>query len=80
MRYPPSVKKLKDPGSVTITNRSQPRHQEEEKNDKKLTRTKQTNKCTRSIQTSSLFPKRGDHNAKRNDETQGQRIREDFKT
>ena len=39
----------------------------------KTTRTKQTNKCTSSTQTSSLFPKRGDHNAKRNDETWGQR-------
>ena len=52
-----------------------PRHQEEN-----LTSTKQTNKCTRSTQTSSLFPKRGDHNAKRNDETRGQRARIDFKT
>ena len=26
------------------------------------------------------FPKRGDHNAKRNEETRGQRAREDFKT
>ena len=33
----------------------------------KLTCTKQMNKCTRNTQTSSLFPKRGDHNAKRND-------------
>ena len=33
----------------------------------------------RSTQTSSLFPKRGDHNAKRNEETQGQSAREDFK-
>ena len=46
----------------------------------KLTCTKQTNKCMRSTQTSSLFPKRGDHNTKRNDETRGQRAREDFKT
>ena len=45
----------------------------------KLTRTKQTNKCTRSTLTSSLFPKRGDHNAKKNEETRGQRAREDFK-
>ena len=27
-----------------------------------------------------LFPKRGDHNAKRNDETRGQRAQEGFKT
>ena len=26
------------------------------------------------------LPKRGDHNAKKNDETRGQRAREDFKT
>ena len=39
----------------------------------------QTNKCMRSTQTSSIFPKRGDHNAKRNDETRGQRTHEDFK-
>ena len=44
----------------------------------KLTRTKQTNKCTRSTQTSPLFPKRGDYNAKRNEETRGQRAREEF--
>ena len=44
----------------------------------KLTCTKQTNRCTRSTQTSSLFPKRGDHNAKRNDETRGQRAREEL--
>ena len=30
----------------------------------------------RITQTSSLFPERGDHNAKTNDETQGQRSRE----
>ena len=30
--------------------------------------------------TSSLLPKRGDHNAKRNDEIRGQRARKDFKT
>ena len=46
----PSVKTVnrkiqKVPQSQTAAN---PRHQEEEKNDKKLTRTKQTNKCTRS--------------------------------
>ena len=40
-----------------------PRHQEEEKKDKKHTRAKQTNKCTRSTKTSSLLPKRGDQNA-----------------
>ena len=34
----------------------------------------------RSTQTSSLFPKQGDHNAKKNEETRGQRAREDFKT
>ena len=65
------------PQSQTAAN---PRHQEEEKNDKKVARTKQTNKCTRSKQTSSLIPKRGDHNAKKNEETRGQRAREDFKT
>ena len=43
-----------------------PRYQEE-KNDK-------------STQTSSLFPKWGDRNAKRNDKTRGQRAQEDFKT
>ena len=32
---------------------------------------KETNKCMRSTQTSSLFPKRGDHNAKKNDGTPG---------
>ena len=41
----------------------------------KLTRTKQTNKCTRSTQTSFLLPKRGDHNTKMNEETRGQRAR-----
>ena len=30
--------------------------------------------------TASPFPKRGDHNANRNDETRGQRARVDFKT
>ena len=55
-----------------------PRHQEEKW--QKITRTKQTNKCTRSTQTSSLFPKQGYQNAKRNEETRGQREREDFKT
>ena len=44
----------------------------------KQTCTNQTNKCTRNTQTSSLFPKQGDHNAKRNDETRGQRAQEDF--
>ena len=50
----------------------------------KLTRTKQNKKkkkkkkCTRSTQTSSLFPKPDDYNAERNDETWGQRLRENF--
>ena len=65
------------PQSQTAAN---PRHQEEEIEWLKLTRTKQINKCTRSTQISSLFPKRGDHNAKRNDETRGQRVGEDFNT
>ena len=40
------------------------------------TNTHKTNKqMPRSTQTSSLFPKRGAHNAKRNDETRGQRTR-----
>ena len=38
--------------------------QEEEKKDKKLTRTKQNERYTRSTQTICLFSKRGDHNAK----------------
>ena len=63
-----------------------PGHQEEEKKvtprerekGQTLRRTKQTNKCTRSTHTSSLFPKRGDHNDKRNEETRRKRAREDF--
>ena len=35
----------------------------------KNTRAKQTNKCTRSTKTSSLFPKRGVQNAKTNGDT-----------
>ena len=34
----------------------------------------------RSTQTSSLFPKQGDHNAKKNEEARGQRARGDYKT
>ena len=52
------------PQSQTASN---PLHQEEEKKDK--TNTYKTNKCTRSTYTNSLFPKRSDHNAKRNEET-----------
>ena len=48
------------PQSQTTAN---PRHQEEEKKDKN-TRAKQTNKRTRSTKISSLFPRRGDQNAK----------------
>ena len=49
------------------------------------TNTYQTNKQihekhTRSTQISALSPKRGDHNAKRNDETRGQRAQKNFKT
>ena len=44
----------------------------------KLTPTKQTNKCTRSTQTSSLFPKWGDHDAKKMMK-RGQRARENVK-
>ena len=47
---------------------------------KKKKKKKKKNKCTRSTQTSSLLPKRGNHNAKRNDETQGQRAWQDFET
>ena len=43
------------------------------------TKTYKTNKQTRSTQTSSLFPKFGDHNAKKNEETREQRARETFK-
>ena len=66
------------PQSQTAAN---PQQQEEEKNDKnKHVQNKQTNAREKSTRTSSLFSKRGDHNAKRNDETRGQRAREDFKT
>ena len=59
------------PQSQTTAN---PRHKEKGKMTKKLAHTKQTNKCTRSTQTSFLFPKRGDHNSKRNDETRTKRL------
>ena len=51
------------------------------KRKRKMTKTNtyKTNKCRRNTQTNTLFLKRGDHNAKRNDETWGQRAREDFK-
>ena len=62
-------------GYATITNRSQPSTPRRREKGQKHTRAKQTNKCTRSTKTSSLFPKRGDQNAKTNGETQ-----EDFKT
>ena len=39
--------------------------------------TYKTNKCKRSTQTSFLFPNRGDHNVKRNEEMRGQRTREE---
>ena len=45
-----------------------PRQQEEEKKWQKLTRIKQTNKCTRNTQASSFFTKRGDHDAKKKEE------------
>ena len=48
---------------------AKPLHQEEEKKGQKHTRAKQTNNYTRSTKTSSLFPKRGDQNAKTNGET-----------
>ena len=48
------------PQSQTAAN---PRHQEEEKKDKNM---HAQNKQTRSTKTSSLFPKRGDQNAKIN--------------
>ena len=55
------------PQSQTAAN---PRHQEEEKKDKNIhAQNKQTNKCTRNTKTNSLFPKRGDQNAKTNGET-----------
>ena len=50
-KYKNNRKVQGEPQSQTAAN---PRHQEEEKNDKKkkkITRTKQTNKCTRSTQT-----------------------------
>ena len=57
-----------------------PRHQAEEKNDKN-TNTYKTNKQMHEKHTDQLaLPKQGDHNAKRNDETRGQRAREYFKT
>ena len=56
------------PQSQTAAN---PRHQEEEKKDKKHTRAKQTNKCTRSTKTThSRFPKRGDQHAKTNEKNE----------
>ena len=62
-----------------------PTPSEKEKQQNQPTRTKQTNKCTRSTQTAPPPPpprptKRGDHNAKRNDDTREQRARKDFKT
>ena len=63
------------PESQTAAN---PRHQEEEKNEKKLTRTRQTN-AREAHRPAPPFPKRGDHNAKRKYETRGQRERKDFK-
>ena len=53
--------------------------EKEERKDKNI----HAYKCTRSTKTSSLFPKRGDQNAKTNGETRTQstrRAREDFKT
>ena len=44
-------------------------------NGQKHKRAKQTNICTRSTKTSSLFPKRGDQNAKTNGETRTKSIR-----
>ena len=58
-KYKNNRKVQGEPQSQTAAN---PRHQEEEKNDKKkkkkkkLTRTKQTNKCTRSPQTRRPSP------------------------
>ena len=45
---------------------AKPRHKEEEKKDNNIHMQK---KCTRSTKTSSLFPKRGDQNAKITGET-----------
>ena len=50
-----------------------PRHQVEEKKRHRLTRAQLTNKCTISTKTSCLFPKQGDQNAKRIEETHRQR-------
>ena len=64
------------PQSQTAAN---PQHQEEEKNhNNKHVQNKQTN--AREAHRPAPSSKRGDHNAKRNDETRGQRTREDFKT
>ena len=73
-------KKTIEKTSATMTNAVNPRRKVEEKNEIKLIRIKQTNKCTRNTQTSSLFLKRGDHNAIKNKDARGQRAREDFKT
>ena len=54
-----------------------PRHQEEEKKRHTLTCAQQTNKCTIRTKTSSLFPKQGDQNAKRTEETHRQRAGQD---
>ena len=57
-----------------------PRYQEEEKNDKNNTY-KNNNKQTHEKHTDQHpLPKRGDHNAKRNEEKRGQRAREYPKT
>ena len=51
------------------------RQHEEEKKDKNIHAQKKQNKCTRSRKTSSLFPKRGDQNAKTNGETRTESTR-----
>ena len=64
-------KHLLERSSVCHNHKPQPTPDTKKKRKKgqKHTRAKQTNKCTRSTKTSSVFPKRGNQNANTNEKT-----------
>ena len=69
--------KQKSPGTATRKSHSQPLTPEGWEKGHRRTCAQPTNNCTRSIKTSYLFPKQGDQNAKRTEETHKQRKRQD---